>query len=109
MPWLKLIELSWRNNQNDISCIPEGVYICQPYNSPTKGDVYLLGNTGSRKMIEMHPANFASELLGCLAPGMDFGKLNGQIAVLDSVKALNLIKTKTNYQPFQLTITKGTL
>ena len=67
--------------------IPAGVYKCQQYVSPkvlsaqlAKGmkgaeaekvaKVWLLMDVPGRKWIEIHCANYAHELRGCLAPGM---------------------------------------
>lgn len=42
-----------------------------------------------RDRILLHPANLASELLGCVAPGFRLGFLNDKLAVLDSRKAFD--------------------
>lgn len=72
------IEKQWHENQNKISCIPVGVYRVTKFKSPskfnalTKNNVFLLHDVPGRTMIEMHVANLASELLGCIAVGLDF-------------------------------------
>lgn len=42
-----------------------------------------------RKNIKIHVANLASELLGCIAPGLSLGFLHDQLAVLSSHKAFD--------------------
>lgn len=63
------IEVPNLNNQNEISCIPEGEYNLVKHYSGHLGAVILLENVPGRSMIYIHPANVASkELKGCIAP-----------------------------------------
>jgi hypothetical protein len=105
-PWLKTLELPNKNNQQRKSCIPEGTYTCKPYKSPTKGSVYLLENVPNRSMIEIHIANTVKDILGCIAVGIDFGKLDGLPAVIGSTKAMAQLHNKIGNKSFTLTITK---
>lgn len=66
------IEKNWHNNANDNSCIPLGIYRVTKFNSPSKGHVFLLHDVPGRTMIEIHVANWSSQLLGCIAVGLDF-------------------------------------
>ena len=66
------IERPWLDNKNGISCIPLGSYQVSKFVSPSKGDVFLLHDVPGRSMIEIHVANLASELEGCIAVGLDF-------------------------------------
>lgn len=70
-------ERQWKNNQNEVSCIPPGVYPVTRFLSPRNGDCFLLHDVPDRDMIEIHPANVMLELRGCIAPGRDFGHFNG--------------------------------
>jgi hypothetical protein len=70
------LELPWKDNQTDISCIPEGSYPVIRYDSPSKGDVLLLEGTGERKWIEIHSGNYTSQILGCLLVGDGIKYLN---------------------------------
>lgn len=63
------LELPWLNNASDISCIPEGVYNVIPYQSPTKGNVWMLQNVHDRKDIEIHSGNDINDVRGCLLVG----------------------------------------
>ncbi len=98
------IERPWLNNQHGISCIPNGVYDVEKYISPTKGDVWLLQNVPNRSEIEIHPANFASQLEGCIAPGNAMGEIGGVPAVLGSQVTFHMLKSVLP-DKFQLTIT----
>lgn len=86
------IERPWLDNQNGISCIPIGTYECEQFDSPSKGDVWLLKGTGKRSMIEIHSANFAHELRGCIAPGDSMGSIKGVAAVLNSKPTMERLK-----------------
>ncbi len=89
----------------DHPCINPGIYTFNQYDSPTKGDVWLREDCGDgRTMIEIHAADMASQLRGCIAPGSSMGELNGIPAVLgskDTFKMLKLVLPKS----FQMTIT----
>ena len=63
------IELPWLNNQNRISCIPEGTYEMMKRYSPKHGWHLILMNVPKRQLILIHAANDAvKELKGCIAP-----------------------------------------
>lgn len=99
------LERPWLDNQPKISCIPEGTYTAIAFNSPHNGDVWLLENTTPRSMIEIHAANFAEELEGCIAVGIR-SVLNGRAAVVKSRTTLDMLKKKLPPK-FILTIIKG--
>lgn len=71
------VEPPWRSNRPNVSCIPEGIYTLTPHQSPTFGKcVRIVGGTvspesgkGERTHILIHPANWAHQLQGCIAPG----------------------------------------
>jgi hypothetical protein len=106
------LELPWRANKNNVSCIPSGIYTCKWIISPKHGECYQVMDVPGRNMIEIHSANFAgdvtlgyiSQLLGCIALGMSVGVLNGQLAVLNSKGAIASFEAKQGKQDFQLTI-----
>lgn len=78
------LEPSWRGNAPGISCIPEGVYSASRYNSPSRGPVWQLNQVPGRSYIQIHPANIADELEGCIALGSDLGYVRWEWAVLNS-------------------------
>ena len=87
------IELPWHDNQVCISCIPAGEYkLMLKHKSPKFGACFSIIEVPGRSDILGHPANKASELLGCFAPGRRFGKLDGEFAVLSSRKAMDDIR-----------------
>ena len=63
------IELAWKNNQNRISCIPEGRYELKKRYTAERGWHLILENVPGRQLILIHAANDANtELQGCIAP-----------------------------------------
>lgn len=63
------IELPWRNNKRNISCIPEGRYLLVKRRHAKHGLQLALSIVPNREAILIHPANFAlRELQGCIAP-----------------------------------------
>ena len=65
----RTIELPWRNNQPQVSCIPEGRYALKGRYSSKYGNHLILHGVKGRSYILIHPANNAlKELKGCIAP-----------------------------------------
>ena len=93
----KTIELPNLNNQNNISCVPEGNYKGSPIISPTKGKCFLIENIPNRQAIEMHIGNYATgkqvDTLGCILPGMLFADINsdGNLDVAGSTTAMTFL------------------
>jgi Family of unknown function (DUF5675) len=107
------IELPWRNDMANISCIPPGTYVCNWRFSQKHGMCYHVdGVPDGRTQVEIHAANFAGDvskgykcqLEGCLALGESIGLLNGQKAVLESKIAVAQFNTERAMQPFTLVI-----
>jgi hypothetical protein len=70
------LELPWKDNKNSISCIPDGSYWLEKYNSPSKGECFLFSRVKSRSMIEIHKGNYYTDILGCILPGAGFTDIN---------------------------------
>lgn len=114
------LELPWRDNHADLSCIPAGTYQCVWHHSPSKGWLYLLTGTEPRTEILVHSANFGgdvekgwqSQLKGCIALGKVMGKLtnmfgNAQNAVLSSRIACEQFYKWGDEQPVIINITEA--
>lgn len=106
------LELPWRDNQRNISCIPEGEYYVTNRVSPAFGKVYWLRNVPNRSYIYIHSGNVAgdeakgykSHVDGCILLGKYAGELWGQRAVLNSKRAIREFTTKLDWQDFKLDI-----
>lgn len=107
-----------RAQSGDHPCIPEGTYKLVPHKSPKFGDVYAFvggscfeysvpeGHEG-RCLILLHPANLASELLGCVAPGLSHGVIGQDKAVLNSRAAMAAIREMLGYEEHSVTIARA--
>lgn len=112
------LELPWRDNKRQVSCIPEGVYRCVITRSPRLGRVYGLLGVPGRSNILIHSANFGgdkslgwdTQLQGCIAPCERLGSLRNtkgqfQRAGLVSRPAVTRLMSWAAGQPFDLEIT----
>lgn len=109
-PICPTVELPWKDNKRNVSCIPPNRYLVTPFTRSNGGDAYLLNDVPGRSSILIHVANMAKELKGCIAPGTGFGSLwikNTQgIGVLHSGAAMQELKKLVDgYERWYLTIT----
>lgn len=84
-----------RSKKGAYPCIAPGVYEFYQYNSPTKGDVWLRDDEAAedgRHMIEIHAANWARELKGCIAPGHTVALIEGELGVTSSKATMRMLK-----------------
>lgn len=90
------LELPWRENQRNVSCIPAGRYPVIPrFSERFKHHLHLL-NVPGRDLILIHEANFVDQLRGCIAVGDRRMDLNG-----DGLKDIsNSVRTKNRLLEF---------
>jgi hypothetical protein len=84
------MEDPWKDNARNISCIPEGAYVCvRDYFH--RGDYPTFEITGvpDRSRILFHRGNTVVDVEGCVALGLRVGHLDGKVAVLDSATAFD--------------------
>lgn len=111
------VELPWRDNARQLSCIPPGAYTCELVNSPKFGRVYGVQAVPGRSHVLIHAANvggdttqgWATQLQGCIAPAERLGAIRipdgrMQRAGLVSRPALRRLMTWAGGQPFTLEI-----
>lgn len=110
------LELPWRENQNNISCIPPGVYECMMTDSAHfKRKMYLVDGVNGRTGIRIHSANFGGDatlglkkqLNGCIALGLHIGTLSGQKCILLSSAAVPKFERIMERESFLLEIQNG--
>lgn len=83
------IEREWAGNAVGESCIPEGEYRLRLRSSPivqrTSGCEFEEGwevcDVPERTWIMLHPANWAHQLQGCIAPGREHVIMRDKLAV----------------------------
>lgn len=92
--------------ENVLLRIPEGNWHFTRYMSPTKGQVWMAVDIPGRADVELHNANLAAQLCGCIAVGQAFIPINGIIGVSNSVDTLNMLRLLLPCD-FTLTIKQG--
>jgi len=116
--WWYALELPYRNNKPNISCIPTGEYKVSLRFSPHfKKKLYHIKNVPHRSFILFHGANFAGDvtksyqthLQGCITLGKRVGKSKNkygimQKCVLSSRQAIAEFQDYLNNEPFKLRI-----
>lgn len=111
----KTLELPWRDNERNISCIPSQEYLVKIRKSPKYGKIFWVTNVPNRSYILIHSGNVAGDISkgfrshsgGCLLLGEKHGFLYGQRAVLNSRITLRKFMNKMDYETFKLKIIGG--
>lgn len=112
----KTLELPDLDNQQSISCIPEGVYDTIPRTSQKYKDHLHISNVEGRSLILIHPANYvgsvnprtgAPDLRGCVAVGDKYGDITGD-GIVEILNSGNTFKKLMEVAPegFELTVTQ---
>jgi hypothetical protein len=90
-----------REDKDGHPCIPAGVYETERHISPhLEYEVLRLLDVPGRSEILIHKANWASQLLGCIAVGRDLGK----DFIGESKIAFDALMEKTKDQPVEVDI-----
>ena len=100
------VELPWRDNRQDVSAIPADSYQCRWVWSPHfQRKTYQVMAVPGRLGIRLHVANFASELLGCIALGRQIVQFkDGRYGVANSGTSMRKFVREMGQQPFELDI-----
>ncbi len=85
------IELPWRQNESNRSCIPPGVYPFKKIISPSKNrEVFRLTDVPGRDLINIENANYVSQLRGCIAVGNKIEFMNSD-AIPDAANSVQTL------------------
>jgi hypothetical protein len=96
----KTIELPWKNNQRQISCIPNGKYRTIRHRSPSYGECFWLQDVPGRSEILIHHGNYAASInprtgtpdtKGCILPGQAHADVNAD-GIPDVTSSVNTMK-----------------
>jgi hypothetical protein len=84
------LELSWKNNSRNISCIPKGTYTIIKRTSAKFGTHLHVLEVQDRSYILIHKGNYYTDIRGCILIGMDLKEINNdkEIDVINSTKAM---------------------
>ena len=103
----KTIELPWRDNKPNISCIPKGTYTVKWTFSPRfMKYTYEIQGVPKRSGIRIHSANYARQLNGCIALGNQFSDIDkdGKLDVINSRATIRAFEELLNKQDFTLIV-----
>ncbi len=104
-PWVK--SAKYAGGAKGVSCVPIGEYRLECHNSEAHPRTWALVNPllgvvhwpaeaseGDRTVVLIHTANYASELRGCIAPGMGshVDHIRGVRMVTESRRAMKLLQ-----------------
>lgn len=85
------LELPYKDNKQNVSCIPAGEYKYKRRDSAKNGEVLELVGVPNRSYIQIHAGNYTSQIQGCILVGKSIGFLNSDNIpdVLNSRDTLN--------------------
>lgn len=105
-PFNVTLEPPDKQNAVGISCISPGQYIVKRFNSPKYGWTWRVQVHG-RTYILFHAGNVKKHTKGCILVAEHYGKLTGNLAVLNSGKTFKRFMARTaKYSALHLTITE---
>lgn len=83
------VELPWRQNAHNVSCIPPGKYRLKLVpGHPHLGNCIEVLSVPDRDAIFMHVANWPSDVEGCIGVGLDFAPYKHQLMIVHSHTAM---------------------
>lgn len=109
--WLKpfffcrTLELPWRNNQRNISCIPPGKYPAEKGFNSKGVEVIKINDVPGRDGIQIHPGNTYKNIKGCIIPGIGGKDIDGD-GVIDVTESKPTMKKILDRLPDKLFIIK---
>lgn len=93
-PFALTLEREWLDNRSEVSCIPEGTYICRRVMSPKFGETFEVTGVPGRSHILFHTGNVEDDSKGCILVGEQFENFNGKVAILSSKKGFGELMEK---------------
>lgn len=103
----RTLELPWRDNERNVSCIPAGEYLVKKMHptSKRKYQYFWVQDVPGRDSILFHPGNYTHQIRGCILPGEDFADLDND-SIIDITNTTATLKILTALMPdvFKLVI-----
>ena len=94
------LELPWKGNKTNLSCIPRGVYHVSHRESEKYGNHLHIEDVKDRSYILIHVANYVSQLRGCIAVGSSFADINRD-GILDVTSSRNTLNKLVDIVPIE--------
>jgi len=103
----KTLELPWKGNSNNISCIPEGIYGLKKYSSQKHPKNYEIAGVPDRDYVLIHKGNYNTDIRGCVLIGDSYGDINndGEMDILNSSTTVDKLLEITSYKEIPIVIT----
>ena len=87
-PLFPTLELPWKDNQQNVSCIPAGVYkAVYMFSEKFQKNLFVLQGVQGRDLIEIHIGNTIINTHGCILIGMQFSL--SEFAIVNSKLAFD--------------------
>ena len=108
IPFCLTLEREWKDNEENISCIPRGSYLCKWVQSPKFGDTFEVFDVPKHTHILFHKGNIEDDSEGCIIIGEQFHKYKGKISLKASREGYREFKQRTHFlMEFELEIKDG--
>ena len=85
------LELPDLDNEQNISCIPKGLYRCRKVNSNKYGECVEVRDVIDRTLIRIHWGNFTRDILGCIIVGDSLKDIDND-GIIDVTNSKNTFK-----------------
>ena len=69
------LELPWKDNEPEHSCIPLGTYTCRRVQSPHFGETFEITGVAGRSHVLFHKGNTTHDTKGCVLVGETYADL----------------------------------
>ena len=104
-PFCLTCEDPWSGNQANVSCIPDGVYLCGRVLSPKFGETFEVLRVTDRTHILYHRGNTAEDTHGCILLGEQYERMAGAWGISRSGEAFKEFMARlTGQTTFQVLI-----
>ena len=94
IPFCLTVEPEWKDNQENISCIPIGYYLCKRVQPPRFRDTFEITGVPGRSLVLLHKGNLEDDTEGCVVLGEEYGRYKGKVAVASSGRAFTEFKRR---------------
>lgn len=95
IPFCVTLERQWLNNQKNVSCFPDGDYICKRGNFHKHGNTFEVTNIPNRTACLFHKGNIDDHSEGCVILGEQYEPVLGSYGVISSGKAFDEFMERT--------------